>query len=50
MYWRMDLLIDASDAKSVSPHEAAEVDNIIEASFMHYVQLKLQFQLLVLCV
>lgn len=49
MYWRMDLLIDASDAKSVSPHEAAEVD-IIEASFMHYMQLKLQFQLLVLCV
>lgn len=42
----MDRLTDTSDAKAVAPHEPAEVGNIIEASFMHYVQLKLQFQLL----
>lgn len=44
----MYLLIDPSDAKTVSPQEPAEVDNVIEASFMYYVQLKLQFLLLIL--
>lgn len=44
----MYLLIDLSDAKTVSAQEPAEIDNVIEASFMHYVQLKLQFQLLIL--
>lgn len=34
--------------KTVPPQEPAEVDNVTEASFMHYVQLKLQFQLLIL--